>query len=267
MTRLSIAASTQAIPIPIEGVVNQRAQFSAIGGPGGTGTWTGLRHASAAVYNIVEGHLEERANGEACTVDGATHFLNPYLSSRSSLKEWGNHVWSNPVAVWGRGRDIHYHGFAPEHAPAALHHHLSGRHDPDLSGRGVAQPPTRPPEVIAPEVAAMVLAEREPPQAMPMGLWPEDSNVAAEALAYRIERLAPADLTELQDSLNSFVEHGWRLRQLISDKRSSLRCSGKLWSNAPRTRGGVPVVVAYHWLGRPVGGLTPAAHSTNATCN
>jgi hypothetical protein len=204
-------------PHSIEGVVNQRAQFSAIGGPGGTGTWTGLPSASPAVYNIVQGHLEERANGGACSVQGATHFLNPYLSSPSALREWGNHVWNNPVAVWGRGRDIHYHGFAPgAHPPPPYTITFRGK-SCDFSGRGVAQAPIAAPDMIAREVAVPAEA-----QFARMALAPEQDSVAAEARTYRVEVLAPGDLAELQDTLNSFSDHGWRLRQLISDKTDFL---------------------------------------------
>ncbi|MCK7612628.1 DUF2272 domain-containing protein [Roseibium sediminicola] len=99
-------------PNSIQGVVDQPWQFSAINS---TGSWTGLPVANATVTEIVAEHLKYRVNGGACTVKGATHFLNPYTSSSTALAQWGNHVKENPVAVWGNDAEkfVHYHGFAP----------------------------------------------------------------------------------------------------------------------------------------------------------
>jgi len=96
----------------VEGVVNQRFQFSAINP---LGSWTKLPAARSDIAEIVGRHLRARVTGAQCTVSGATHFLNPHLSSANALREWGNHVVANAVAIFGDDakKDVHFHGFAP----------------------------------------------------------------------------------------------------------------------------------------------------------
>lgn len=99
-------------PDTIQEVVDQPRQFSAINE---TGSWTGLPPATPNVARIVEEHVDARAAGGGSEIGGATHFLNPYLSSASALAAWGNDVVRNAVAVYGseEKKDVHYHGFAP----------------------------------------------------------------------------------------------------------------------------------------------------------
>ncbi|QIE55933.1 DUF2272 domain-containing protein [Pikeienuella piscinae] len=96
----------------IQKVIDQPKQFSAINA---TGSWTGLPKANANVTEIVEEHVKARAAGGVSEIKGATHFLNPHLSSASALAAWGNHVVRNAVAIYGSeaNKDVHYHGFAP----------------------------------------------------------------------------------------------------------------------------------------------------------
>lgn len=99
-------------PSSIQAVVDQPFQFSAINS---TGSWSGLKKAETQVQGIVRDYLQGRVNGLSGPLGGATHFLNPFLSSVTALSQWGNHVVANAVAVFGdEGReDVHYHGFAP----------------------------------------------------------------------------------------------------------------------------------------------------------
>ncbi|MEP2641548.1 DUF2272 domain-containing protein [Roseobacter sp.] len=101
-----------AFPDDIQSVINQRFQFSAINT---TGSWTGLKPGSAAIEGIIRAYLEHRAQGANGQLAGATHFLNPFLSSPTALTQWGNHVVANAVATFGDAgkKDVHYHGFAP----------------------------------------------------------------------------------------------------------------------------------------------------------
>jgi hypothetical protein len=99
-------------PDTIQDVIDQPAQFSAINS---TGSWTGLPQAPGSVAKIVTEHVRARAQGQTSELEGATHFLNPYISSESAMRQWGQHVKDNPVAIYGSdaNKDVHYHGFAP----------------------------------------------------------------------------------------------------------------------------------------------------------
>lgn len=99
-------------PSSVGAVVDQTNQFSPVNA---VGTWEALPDASAAVTSIVGAHVRDRCRGKASIVAGATHFLNPFLSSASALNSWGNHVVANAVARFGseENRDIHFHGLPP----------------------------------------------------------------------------------------------------------------------------------------------------------
>ncbi|MFY0618573.1 DUF2272 domain-containing protein [Shimia sp.] len=99
-------------PRTIEAVINQKRQFSAINKLAG---WHELPTPKTAVAQFVESHVKNRAAGQASAIKGATHFLNPYLSSSTAMANWGRHVKANPTAVWGNdaAKDVHYHGFPP----------------------------------------------------------------------------------------------------------------------------------------------------------
>lgn len=194
-------------PETIDAVVEAPFQFSAIGGPGGSDTWERLPPASAAVAAIVGQHVRDRARGKSCTVEGATHFLNPNFSSPSALREWGDHVVEHAVAVWGKGNDIHFHGYAPGVAPPPgyifVHEGASCR----FSGRGVA------------EGAGTGGGAEAIGGAGSMG---EGTTTAAQAVSYRVRRVTPEEFEELQDILNDLAEEGWRLKQVVAGKKDHL---------------------------------------------
>lgn len=114
-----VAHPNSFFPDTIQGVINKRAQFSAVRNR----DWRTLPKARRQIWQIVETHIQERASGKASAIRGATHFLNPYLSSASALRGWGNHVKANATAIYGKDsrRDVHYHGFAPNVSPAPSH--------------------------------------------------------------------------------------------------------------------------------------------------
>lgn len=183
-------------PDTVPAVVDARLQFSAIGGPRGAGTWSRLRRADGAVQRIVQLHVAERASGKACTVKGATHFLNPNFSSPRALRSWGNYVVQHSVAIWGRGNDIHYHGFAPGVGLAPPYilafdgrrRKFIGDGTPIADGDGVH--PVEPPPVI-------------------------DGPEQGSARAYRVENVVAGDAMALESALNSLLAEGWSLRQII----------------------------------------------------
>ena len=99
-------------PNTIVAVVDKPKQFSAINA---VGTWSRLDPASALIAEIVAEHVAARAAGNASEIGGATHFLNPHVSSPSALLQWGNFVVANAVKVYGDDskKDVHFHGFPP----------------------------------------------------------------------------------------------------------------------------------------------------------
>ncbi|MEM9578793.1 MAG: DUF2272 domain-containing protein [Pseudomonadota bacterium] len=128
----------KSFPDSIEEVVNQRFQFSALNT---LGSWELLPEARSNIQSIIRDHLSARATGRNCSLGGATHFLNPHLSSANALAQWGNHVVSNSVASFGDDskKDVHFHGFAPGTPlprPYVIHF---GTWSPIFSGKGVAQ--------------------------------------------------------------------------------------------------------------------------------
>ena len=124
-------------PNAIEAVVDQRFQFSAINT---LGTWELLPAAKLNIQNIVRDYLEDRVSGKKGVLGGATHFLNPHLSSANSLAQWGNHVVSNAVAVYGDDskKDVHFHGFAPGTPLPGSYRISFGGDSPIFDGRGAA---------------------------------------------------------------------------------------------------------------------------------
>lgn len=99
-------------PRTVQEVIDQPRQFSAVDA---AGSWRALPPATPAVARIVEEHVSARAAGAASEIRGATHFLNPHLSSRPALDGWGRFVVANAIAMYGSeaDKDVHYHGFAP----------------------------------------------------------------------------------------------------------------------------------------------------------
>lgn len=193
-------------PGTVQKVVDARFQFSAIGGPGGSGTWSRLRRASDPVQKIIEAHVAARLDGKACTVKGATHFLNPNFSSQRALRDWGNHVVRNNVAVWGRGRDIHFHGFAPGVVVAPPYVLGFGGRKTSFAGNGTP-------------VGGSVADNDDVEVVEPVD--PEAQEQAATR-AFRVESIALGDPLLLQVTLNSLVAEGWSVRQIIPSDRQIL---------------------------------------------
>ncbi len=124
-------------PNSIQEVIDQPAQFSAINA---TGSWSGLPPASAANGGIVAQHVRDRANGVPSEIKGATHFLNPHLSSPGALINWGNHVVANAIAVYGDDsqQDVHFHGFAPGYNQPGAYEIVFGGHAASFAASGIS---------------------------------------------------------------------------------------------------------------------------------
>ncbi|UOO83773.1 hypothetical protein [Neisseria dumasiana] len=103
----------------IRGAINQRWAFSDINTPRKT--------AYGAVENVpwsrvtpklraaVMEHLQARANGKASTVDGNTHYANPYYlhEASASTKKWVREAHDQAKRtgqIYGAGKAIHVHG-------------------------------------------------------------------------------------------------------------------------------------------------------------
>ncbi|KLK93825.1 hypothetical protein AA309_07170 [Microvirga vignae] len=216
-------------PDTIDEVVNARFQFSAIGGPGGVRTWRRLPRASDAVFSIVTKHLASRVSGSKSTVGGATHFLNPFLSSARALSTWGNHVVANAVASWGRGRDIHFHGFAPGTAPSPAYNVALNSAEKDSTGKGmtlIAAALGNPAGlagqagVDAPGTGSA--PERDKTKAkqsgkdQDVGVFIEEENNNEDGIvAYHVEEVPLSEVTSLQTTLNRLAAEGWRMRQIL----------------------------------------------------
>jgi hypothetical protein len=216
-------------PATVEAVVNARYQFSAIGGPRGSGTWDKLKAASPAVHGIVERHLVRRVAGAPCSVKGATHFLNPHLSSANALAQWGNHVVANAVAVWGVNKDIHYHGFAPEMQPAPPYVLSFRGASGSFDGRGVLQ-----------EASVEAWSPKET----------DKVRTGVPSPVYKVERLGVDGPDLLETTLNRLAGEGWTLRQIVPGQGELLLVMESTGSHLPETRRGagaetltVPAVV------------------------
>ena len=138
-------------PSTIEAVVNQKKQFSAINA---SGTWTTLPSPKAKLVAIVTKHVEARSEGEASSIGGATHFLNPHQSSSSAMAAWGQFLVDHAIASFGDNAkgDIHFHGFPPNgKAPGGYVFSYNG-HLSRFSGDGralKAATASTPDEVVA----------------------------------------------------------------------------------------------------------------------
>ncbi len=128
----------KSFPDTIEAVVDQRFQFSAINT---LGTWELLPVARLNIQNIIRDYLDDRIAGLKGMLGGATHFLNPHLSSANALAQWGNHVVVNAVAHYGDDtkKDVHFHGFAPGTPLPRAYQIFFDRFSPTFDGRGNAQ--------------------------------------------------------------------------------------------------------------------------------
>ena len=101
---------TKEFPKTIQGVINQKQQFSAINP---LGTWKKLPEAPAKNRTIVLNHVQNRAKGTASKIKGATHFFNP----DTSFPKWGQPIRDNPVATYGKPKNSHIHGFPTGYRP------------------------------------------------------------------------------------------------------------------------------------------------------
>ncbi|GFE48419.1 hypothetical protein So717_01720 [Roseobacter cerasinus] len=124
-------------PGSLQAVMDQPSQFSAINA---TGSWAGLSAATSQIQTIVTDYLNARVAGQSGVLGGATHFLNPFLSSSTALSQWGNHVVANAVAVFGNeaAEDVHFHGFAPGTSLPQAHAIHFGGWSPVFDGAGRA---------------------------------------------------------------------------------------------------------------------------------
>lgn len=201
-------AAHPGFPDSISDVVNARYQFSAIGGPGGVGNWRKLPRASDKVSQFVQQHLLDRLNRASCTVEGSTHFLNPYYSSPRALKTWGNAVVRHCVATWGRARDIHYHGFAPGYEPPPAYILRYERRTCAFNGKGVStQNSTTPNRGNLNRDSG-----RGPIPGRDIDIESGEPDVE---LRYRVETVPISDTAQLQSTLNCLSAEGWRIRQIL----------------------------------------------------
>lgn len=104
----------------IRGAINQRWAFSDINTPRKTAygavenvPW---RRVTPKLRAAVMEHLQARANGKASTVDGNTHYANPYYlheASASTNKKWVREAHDQAKLtgqIYGAGKAIHVHG-------------------------------------------------------------------------------------------------------------------------------------------------------------
>jgi hypothetical protein len=231
-------AAHLSFPDTIGEVVNARFQFSAIGGPGGVRTWRRLPKASSAVAAIVEKHLNDRLNGKASTIEGATHFLNPHFSSARALSTWGDHVVRHAIARWGQGRDIHFHGYAPGYGPPPAYRlELEGKTH-DFAGKGTSLAKAATGAVIgagavvvgAALAGALASGQTEADTAGSSGQQSAGEATGVpivevdedETLAYHVEEVPAADTASVQAVLNRLSAEGWRMRQILPLRKKLL---------------------------------------------
>jgi Cell Wall Hydrolase len=121
----------------IQDVINENNQFSAINGKAG---WFELPRASAENAAIVEAHVNARLAGQESIIKGAVNFLNPFKSSKKSMKDWGQFVMDNPVRIFGSipKQDVHYHGSAPNTGDPADYQLSRSGQRAHFTGEGVA---------------------------------------------------------------------------------------------------------------------------------
>jgi spore germination cell wall hydrolase CwlJ-like protein len=101
---------TTEFPKTIQGVINQKQQFSAIND---IGTWQRLPKAPQKHFEIVLNYIHNRARGSASEIKGATHFFNPDTSNPA----WGQPIREHPTATFGRPKNSHIHGFPKGYHP------------------------------------------------------------------------------------------------------------------------------------------------------
>ena len=138
-------------PGSIQQVIDQRSQFSAINP---LGTWTRLPVAPPKIFDIVNKHVDARVAGEPSIIKGAVNFLNPFLSDKSALEEWGRFVVDHAVAKFGSvaKEDVHFHGTAPGAGDPKAYVLKRGANAFQFAPDGT--PVKKPAAIAAPAVAA-----------------------------------------------------------------------------------------------------------------
>jgi spore germination cell wall hydrolase CwlJ-like protein len=139
-------------PKTIQGVIDQPEQFSAINS---IGTWRNLPAAPAAHFQLVLAHIQNRVRGTASQIKGATHFFNP----DTSHPDWGEPIRENPVAVYGKPKNSHIHGFPKNYRPPEGHAIQLGKDAWVFSGDGVPQGPLIAPDKSSSSIVAAALKE------------------------------------------------------------------------------------------------------------
>lgn len=97
----------------IESVINQPGEFEPIINTTGK-KWEELNKASAKNQTIVADYIAARSKGEEGKLKGATHFLNPIVvrQRRGRIPKWAVPIEKDPIAKFGTGNNVHFHGFA-----------------------------------------------------------------------------------------------------------------------------------------------------------
>jgi hypothetical protein len=139
-------------PNTIQGVIDQKKQFSAINP---IGTWKGLPAAPEKHFQIVLSHIQKRAQGTASKIKGATHFFNPDVSD----PDWGGPIKANPVATYGKPKNSHIHGFPKGYHPPEGHAIQLGKDAWVFSGDGKPQGPLITPDKSGSSIVAAAVKE------------------------------------------------------------------------------------------------------------
>lgn len=104
----------------VRSVVNAKYQFSAISGnSNAVGSVQNFPWAKVNKWmkEFVLSYLKKRASGGPSIVGGHLSYLNPFVSSQNSLRQWGNYVVQQAQKtgmIFGKGKAVHYHGTTKE---------------------------------------------------------------------------------------------------------------------------------------------------------
>jgi gas vesicle protein len=101
--------ASPSFPNTVEGVVNQRRQFTKIAGPAKEKPYGSVQRtpkARASFQQEIENYIGARASGAPSSVGGNLHYANPYHSDKK------NRVWIDKLEgpKFGQNRSIHHHG-------------------------------------------------------------------------------------------------------------------------------------------------------------
>ncbi|UEM17382.1 DUF2272 domain-containing protein [Bradyrhizobium barranii subsp. barranii] len=136
----------------MQGVINQKSQFSAIND---LGTWERLPKAPDAHFQMVLDYIQGRAQGGKSEIKGATHFFNPDTSDPS----WGAPIRKNPTARFGRPRNSHIHGFPDGFHPPEGYAIQLGKHSSVFTGDGQPRGQLISPDKSVPSIIAAASKE------------------------------------------------------------------------------------------------------------